>query len=78
MGLCQEAEKAYMKAFNSMPNRLYPLYQLMLLYEKEGNIEKMTKMAQQVIVFKEKITSPATREMKKKANVIANHNKLKP
>lgn len=78
MGLCQEAEKAYMKAFNSMPNRLYPLYQLMLLYEKEGDIEKMTKMAQQVIAFKEKITSPATREMKKKANVIANHNKLTP
>lgn len=76
MGLCQEAEKAYMKAFNSMPNRLYPLYQLMLLYEKEGDIEKMTKMAQQVIAFKEKIISPATREMKKKANVIANHNKL--
>lgn len=78
MGLCQEAEKAYMKAFNSMPNRLYPLYRLMMLYEKEGDIGKMTKMAQQVIAFKEKITSPATREMKKKANVIANHNKLTP
>ncbi|MBP3788503.1 MAG: O-antigen ligase family protein [Prevotella sp.] len=78
MGFCQEAEKAYMKAFNIMPNRLYPLYQLMLLYEKEGDMEKMTKMAQQVIAFKEKITSPATKEMKKKANVIANHNKLNP
>ena len=78
MGFYQYAEQSYKKAFNIMPNRLYPLYQLMLLYEKEGDMEKMTKMAQQVIAFKEKVTSPATREMKKKANVIANHNILNP
>jgi hypothetical protein len=48
----------------------------MLLYEKEGDIGKMTKMAQRVISFKEKIASPATREMKKKANIIANQYKI--
>jgi len=76
MGVSQDAEKAYQKAFSIMPNRLYPLYQLMLLYEKEGNSEKMSKMAQQVIAFNEKVASPAINEMKKKANVIANHNNL--
>ena len=76
MGFPQDAEKAYKKAFSIMPNRLYPLYQLMLLYEKEGDSEKMSKMAQQVIAFNEKVASPAINEMKKKANVIANHNNL--
>ncbi len=70
MGFCQEAEQAYMKAFNSMPNRLYPLYQLMLLYEKEGKKDKMRDMAQRVIAFNEKIPSPATKEMKTKAKTI--------
>lgn len=76
MGLPKDAENAYKKAFSIMPNRLYPLYQLMLLYEKERDIGKMTKMAQRVISFKEKIASPATREMKKKANIIANQYKI--
>lgn len=67
MGFCQEAEQAYMKAFNSMPNRIYPLYQLMLLYEREGETEKMRKIAQRVKAFNEKVSSPATKEMKKKA-----------
>lgn len=76
MGLPKDAENAYKKAFSIMPNRLYPLYQLMLLYEKEGDIGKMTEMAQQVIAFKEKIASPATREMKKKTNIIVNQYKI--
>lgn len=32
----QEAEEVYQKAFAIMPNRLYPLYQLMGLYEETG------------------------------------------
>ena len=67
MGFCQEAEQAYMKAFNSMPNRLYPLYRLMHFYEKSGETKKMCYMAQRVIVFNEKVNSPATREMRKEA-----------
>lgn len=62
------AEQAYRKAFTVMPNRLYPLYQLMLLYEKKGEKEKMVDMAKKVVNFQEKIASPATREMKEKAN----------
>ena len=74
MMLFDEAEKAYKKAFSIMPNRLYPLYQLMLLYEKREQRELMVQMAQQVAHFTEKVTSPATEEMKKKAREIISKN----
>lgn len=64
MGFYREAESAYQKAFNVMPNRLYPLYQLMLLYEKEEKTDQMIEMAQRVLKFNEKVASSATREMK--------------
>lgn len=74
MGFFQDAEQAYKKAFDIMPNRLYPLYQLMLLYEKEGDKDKMITMAQQVIAFNEKVISPATKDMKRQAKKIKEHN----
>lgn len=61
------AEQAYQKAYSVMPNRLYPLYQLMMLYHDCGNIQKAKAMAKRVIEMKPKIESPATRDMKKKA-----------
>ena len=54
-------------AFAIMPNRIYPLYQLMLLYEETGDSVKMSAMAQRVLRTKCKVESPATREMKEKA-----------
>jgi hypothetical protein len=70
MNLYEKAEQTYQKAFNIMPNRLYPLYRLMLLYDEKGDITKEKDMAQRVISFKEKVVSPATKEMKGKANTI--------
>ena len=61
------AEQAYNKAFSVMPNRLYPLYQLMLLYQESGDKQKARAMARRVIEKKPKIESRATRDMKKKA-----------
>lgn len=61
------AEQAYNKAYSVMPNRLYPLYQLMLLYQDSGNKQKAQAMAKRVIEMKPKIESPATKDMKKKA-----------
>ena len=61
------AEQSYRKAFAIMPNRIYPLYQLMLLYEETGDSVKMSAMAQRVLRTKCKVESPATREMKEKA-----------
>lgn len=65
MGYWQLAENSYQKAFSVMPNRLYPLYQLMRLYEQMGDKEKTMRMAWRIISFKEKVESPATREMKR-------------
>ena len=71
MGFYQEAEQAYLKAFSVMPNRIYPLYRLMLLYKKEGCKAQMESMAMRVVSFNEKIVSPATDEMREKAKEIA-------
>ncbi len=61
------AEQAYKKALSVMPNRLYPLYQLMLLYQDSGDVKKAKAMAKRVIEMKPKIESRATRNMKEKA-----------
>ncbi len=70
MGFPHFAEQAYFKAHAVMPNRLYPLYQLMVLYESVGQKRKMKKMAKRIIEMKPKITSPATEEMKQKAKIV--------
>ena len=76
MGLYQEAENAYKKSFRIMPNRLYPLYQLMLLYEQSGQEELMVQTAHRIAHFAEKVTSSATEDMKKKAiEIISNNSK---
>lgn len=62
------AERAYYKAFAVMPNRLYPFYQLMLLYQESGDIHKRNAMAKRVAEMKPKIESRATNDMKDKAN----------
>lgn len=67
LGALREAETAYRKAFHILPNRLYPLYQLMLLYETTGETGKMRRMAQCILRFKVKVPSPATKEMQQEA-----------
>ena len=70
MGAYDEAEAAYLKAWLSMPNRIYPLYQLMNLYQMEGDKEKSVEYAKKVLSFKEKIASPAVNDMKREAKKI--------
>lgn len=61
------AEQAYSKAFAVMPNRIYPWYQLMLLYQESGDLWKRNAVAKHVVEMKPKIESRATKDMKKKA-----------
>lgn len=58
------AEESYYKAFNIMPNRIYPLFQLMMMYKDNDEIKKAEEMAKRLLSFKPKIESPATQEMK--------------
>lgn len=67
MGYPDLAEESYKKAFSVMPNRIYPLYQLMQLYKESGDVKKTKKYAKRIISFKEKITSPATKQIKGEA-----------
>lgn len=61
------ADSLYRHAFNMVPNRIYPLYRRMKLYETMEDSTKMLDMARRVTVFKVKVESPATRDMKKEA-----------
>lgn len=61
------AEQAYRRAFSIMPNRLYPLYQLMLMYEEMRDDNGAKAVAKRIIEMKPKIESPATMDMKEKA-----------
>ncbi len=67
MGELRLAEEMYLKAFHVMPNRLYPLYRLMKLYDESGEREKACRMARRVMAFPVKVSSPATADMKSEA-----------
>ncbi len=66
------AEKAYEKAFSIMPNRLYPKYQMMLMYGEMKETGKCRDMARQVMAMKPKVESAATKEMRRRAMDILN------
>ena len=70
MGLPAEAERCYRRAFSIMPNRIYPLYRLMKLYEEQGRRADCLRMARRVAAFDVKVESEATREMKREAENI--------
>ena len=72
MELYHEAERTYQKAFNIMPNRIYPLYRLMLLYKEKNDITRMKDMAHKIASFKVKVVSPATKEIQEKAKQVLN------
>ena len=76
-GFYDSAEKAYKKAFAVMPNRIYPLYQLMKLYQEKDDIVKSVEYATRITQFKEKISSPATEQMKKEASDLLQYNPIK-
>lgn len=73
LGAPAEAEKAYTKAFDMLPDRLYPLYRLMGLYQSVGRTDKARQTARRIVALKPKVDSPAVREMKAEAWQLINH-----
>lgn len=63
MGNIGQAELAYEKAFGIMPNRLYPLYKLLLLYIDTNQSVKSNVMAKRIVNMNPKIKSNATKDM---------------
>ena len=69
------AEEAYLQAWHTMPNRIYPLYRVMKLHEQRADTVEAKAIAQKVIAFKEKIKSPAVNDMKREAKEIYRYEK---
>jgi tetratricopeptide (TPR) repeat protein len=66
------AEQAYQQASNMVPNRLYPKYLLAKMYVERGDTLMAQGVAKAILNTKEKIESPATREMKEDMRKIIN------
>jgi len=64
----EKAEEMYMKAAHIVPNRLYPYYLLMKLYDETGQTEKALQTAEIVLTKEPKVQSQAIREMREEAN----------
>lgn len=72
MGAFDKAEEMYLKASHTMPNRIYPLYRLMMLYNQAGNESKAVEYASIIVNHKEKVASPAVNDIKREAHEIIN------
>lgn len=81
MSLYAEADSFYLQAFLLQPNRIYPLYRQMRLYERIGDVVRMDRKAREIIAFTPKVMSPAVMEMKEDASELitpsGNKNKKK-
>lgn len=72
------ADSLYEHAFHMVPNRLYPLYRRMKLYEMKEDSTRMLDMAKRITDFRVKVESPATRDMKKEAMKIIQEKAILP
>lgn len=57
-------EKAYLRAYYTCPNRIYPLYLLVKMSHEQGDSTKMRHYAQIMLNKQPKVESPAVEEMK--------------
>ncbi|SEW37142.1 O-antigen ligase [Chitinophaga arvensicola] len=64
LGNYAAAEQAYRQAMDMIPNRFYPLYLLMTLYQESGEAEKAMTMARHIKIKKVKVPSKAISEIK--------------
>lgn len=75
MGQFDKAEAYYIRAYYTLPNRLYPLYLLTKLYHETGQEDKARTMAKKLLAQKPKVMSTAVKEMKDYAhNLLINKN----
>jgi len=55
----------YLKAWHIIPNRIHPIYRLMMLYHKVGNESKAVEYERIIINHKEKVASPTVNDIKR-------------
>lgn len=64
------AEQAYRQAYRMVPNRFYPLYLLVKMYDETGQNEKALDVSEQILNKNVKIESRAIEEIKEYAQEI--------
>ena len=69
-GLIIEAEQDYLNSFLALPDRLYPLYKLAVLYYDSNQAEKYQNMVRSIEEFHPRIESESTNEVRKLLNNI--------
>ena len=63
-GLIAEAEQDYYNSFLALPDRLYPLYKLAVLYYDSNQEEKYQNMVRSIEVFHPRIESESTNQIR--------------
>ena len=63
-GLIEDAERDYFNSFLALPDRLYPLYKLAILYHDSNQKVKYHKMVRSIENFHPRIESQSTKEIR--------------
>ena len=72
LGAYDQAARLYQRAYNRLPNRLYPLYLEMEMYASSqcNRLDAAKEIARRILDTKEKIPSQAVEEMKERAREV--------
>lgn len=70
-GRHDEAEQDYMNAFYVLPDRLYPLSRLALLYHDRGDTVKLRNMVESIRGFRPRVESASTRQIRAQVDELA-------
>ena len=72
LGTYDQAARLYQRAYNRLPNRLYPLYLEMEMYASSqcNRLDAAKEIARRILDTKEKIPSQAVEEMKERAREV--------
>jgi O-antigen ligase len=65
LGQYDKAAESYLRAYNMVPSRMYPLYMLGQMYSAIGDRERAVHYARRVVGMTPKISSPATNDMQR-------------
>ena len=76
--LYSEAEVSYLKAYNRVPHRIYPLFLLMSMYRDQGLISNAKKIAIKISGIKPKIPSAEFYEIQDSARAVLNSMLARP
>lgn len=74
MGLIKEAEKDYLDSFFAIPDRLYPMYKLAVLYHDSNQITNYHNTVRSIDNFHPRIESQATNDIRDMLNELNDPN----